>query len=118
ANPRIQQDEISATKSLDDLRGLLHVSQAVNSSLVLEDILQVVMRKAIELLSAERGFIMLLDETNKLQFKTAFNLCKEALMDEDFKISNSIADQVAGTGKSVYTSDAQSDERYAGQKSV
>ena len=39
-------------------------------------------------------------------------------MDEDFKISNSIADQVAGTGKSVYTSDAQSDERYAGQKSV
>jgi two-component system NtrC family sensor kinase len=118
ANPRIEQDEVTATKSLDDLRGLLHVSQAVNSSLVLEDILQVVMKKAIELLSAERGFIMLLDDTNRLQFKTAFNLCKEALMDEDFKISNSIADQVAGTGKSVYTSDAQSDERYAGQKSV
>ncbi len=118
ANPRIEKDEVTATKSLDDLRGLLHVSQAVNSSLVLEDILQIVMKKAIELLSAERGFIMLLDESNKLQFKTAYNLCKEAMMDEDFKISNSIADQVASSGKSIYTSDAQSDERYAEQKSV
>ena len=34
ANPRIEKDEVTATKSLDDLRGLLHVSQAVNSSLV------------------------------------------------------------------------------------
>ena len=35
------------------------------------------MKKAIELLSAERGFIMLLDETNKLQFKTAFNCARK-----------------------------------------
>ncbi|SYZ73874.1 Sensory box histidine kinase [Candidatus Zixiibacteriota bacterium] len=117
-NPRIQSNADATSKSLDDLKAVLEVSLALNSSLVLEDVLQIVMEKAIELLSAERGFIMLLNIKGELQFKTAYNLCKESLMEEDFKISNSIANQVALTGKSVYTSDAQSDERYANQKSV
>ncbi|UCD16659.1 MAG: GAF domain-containing protein [Candidatus Zixiibacteriota bacterium] len=117
-HPRIKPKGDSASKSLEDLRALLQVSLAVNSSLVVEDILQVVMKKAIELLSAERGFIMLLDEKGTLQFKVAYNLSKESLMEEDFKISHSIVNQTASSGKSVYTSDAQSDERYAKQKSI
>lgn len=117
-NPRIESNDSNTSKSQEDLRALLEVSLAINSSLVLEDILQIVMEKAIELLAAERGFIMLLDDKGELQFKTAYNLCKESLMEEDFKISNSIANKVASSGKSVYTSDAQSDERYANQQSV
>jgi len=117
-HPRIEQSGENSGKSLDDLRALLQVSVAVNSSLVVEDILQIVMKKAIELLSAERGFIMLLDETGELQFKVAYNISKESLLDEDFKISHSIANEAAATGKSAYTSDAQSDERYAKQESI
>lgn len=117
-NPRIGAADETGSGSNDDLRAVLQVSLAINSSLVLEDILQIVMKKAIELLSAERGFIMLLDEGGRLQFKTAYNLCKEEMTDNDFKISNSIANDVAQSGKSVYTSDALSDERYANQKSV
>ncbi|MEW5922393.1 MAG: ATP-binding protein [Candidatus Zixiibacteriota bacterium] len=117
-NPRIGAADEAGSGSNDDLRAVLQVSLAINSSLVLEDILQIVMKKAIELLSAERGFIMLLDEAGRLQFKTAYNLCKEEMTDNDFKISNSIANEVARTGKSVYTSDALSDERYANQQSV
>jgi signal transduction histidine kinase len=117
-NPRIESDTNAGTKASDDLKAVLQVSLAINSSLVLEDILQIVMRKAIELLSAERGFIMLLDESGELQFKTAYNLCKDSIDDEDFKISNSIANEAATTGRSVYTSDALSDERYANQQSV
>jgi len=117
-NPRIEGETAGSSKALEDLKAILEVSLAINSSLVLDDVLQVVMQKAIELLSAERGFIMLLDEKGELQFKTAYNLCKESLMEEDFKISNSIVYRVASSGKSVYTSDAQSDERYAHQKSI
>ena len=117
-NPRIETPTDQPSKSIDDLKAVLQISLVVNSSLVLEDILQIVMKKAIELLSAERGFIMLLDDDGNLQFKTAYNLCKETMAEEDFKISNSIADQVAATGKSVYTSDALSDERYAKQQSI
>ncbi len=116
-SPRISQDT-QKPKSVEDLKAVLQVSLAANSSLVLEDILKIVMEKAIELLSAERGFLMLLDGNGELRFKTAHNLSKEAMTDEDFKISNSIANDVAATGKAVFTSDAQADERYSHQKSV
>ncbi len=115
--PRIQSGK-SDSKALEDLKAIFQVSLAVNSSLVIDDILEIVMNKAIELLSAERGFIMLLDDNGELQFKTAHNIGKESLDQEDFRISRSIANKVAETGKSVYTSDALSDERYSHQKSI
>jgi PAS domain S-box-containing protein len=122
AQPRLDEEKPSGTEPTrvrrDDLEALLDISKAINSTLVLDDILQMVMRRAIKLLRAERGFLMLLDEEGNLQFKTAHNICKESLSKEDFRISMSIASSVAATGKSVYTSDAQHDERYSKQKSV
>ena len=122
--PRLEKKEESSSASdsnqvrRDDLEALLDISKAINSTLVLDDILQMVMRRASKLLQAERGFLMLLDEEGNLQFKTAHNICKESLSKEDFRISMSIANNVAKTGKSTYTSDAQHDERYSKQKSI
>jgi PAS domain S-box-containing protein len=118
ANPRIENDQPDSSKAVSDLKALLEVSLAVNSSLVLDDILEIVMHKAIELMQAERGLIMLLDEEGKLQVRSAYNLRKEDIGKEDFKISSTITSEVAATGKSVYTSDALADERYANQQSV
>jgi len=123
AQPRLEAEETSGSSEparirRDDLEALLDISKAINSTLVLDDILQMVMRRAIKLLRAERGFLMLLDEEGNLQFKTAHNICKESLSKEDFRISMSIATSVAKTGKSIYTSDAQHDERYSNQKSI
>ena len=122
--PRLETEEgdisplDSARLRRDDLEALLDISKAINSTLILDDILQMVMRRASKLLRAERGFLMLLDEERQLQFKTAHNICKESLSREDFRISMSIANTVAQTGKSIYTSDAQHDERYSKQKSI
>ena len=124
AQPRLEEEEEKSQPSesgrvrRDDLEALLDISKAINSTLVLDDILQMVMRRASKLLRAERGFLMLKDEEGNLQFKTAHNICKESLTKEDFRISMSIANSVAKTGKSVYTSDAQHDERYSKQKSI
>jgi PAS domain S-box-containing protein len=117
-NPRLVRDTDSHGTRDADLRALLEVSLAVNSSLVLDDVLQLVMRKAIELMQAERGLVMLLDQHDELQLKAAYNLCEEEMAPDDFRISNSISREVADTGKSVYTSDAQSDDRFAQQQSV
>jgi PAS domain S-box-containing protein len=76
------------------------------------------MSKAIELMQAERGLVMLLDENNKLQIKAVFNLDKDKMSDDDHKISSSIATQVANSGTSVYTSDALADKRFANKQSV
>jgi PAS domain S-box-containing protein len=117
-NPRISTQSDSSPVRLDDLKAILEISLAINSTPVLEEILQVVMLKAVELLSAERGFIMLLDKECNLQFKSAHKIRREETTEEYFKISYSIANRVAQTGRSVYTSDAQEDKRYARQQSV
>jgi PAS domain S-box-containing protein len=119
-HPRLRKDpqEDKTKLKTSDLKALLDISQAISSTLVLDEILQIVMKKSVELLKAERGFIMLLDEEKNLQFKSAHNLVKESLSQDDFKISMSIANQVARTGISVFTSDALEDERYSKQKSI
>lgn len=118
ANPRIDTEQPDSSKTVSDLKALLEVSLATNSSLVLDDILQIVMHKAIELMQAERGLVMLLDDNGELQVRSVYNLHREETMEEDFKISRSITSQVALTGKSIYTSDALADERYASKQSV
>jgi signal transduction histidine kinase len=106
--------------SLDykDLAALNDINQAVNSTLILDDILDIVMSKSVNLFNAERGFLMLLDNHDRLQFQTAHNIKKEQLNSEDMRISTTIANTVVKTGKSIYTSDALSDERFSQKASI
>jgi C4-dicarboxylate-specific signal transduction histidine kinase len=118
-------DHLSGTRKFkinalasQDLQALYEVSKAVNSTLILDDILGLVMLKSVELLKAERGFLMLLDSDNRLKFKTAHNINKKELTNKDLQVSTTLADSVLKTGNSIYTSDALNDERFAKKKSV
>jgi signal transduction histidine kinase len=102
----------------EDLEVLYEVSRAVNSTLILDEILGIVMKKSIELLKAERGFLMLLDSSGKLQFKTAHKIDKQELDQSDLKVSTTIAESVIKTGHSTYTSDALNDDRFSSKQSV
>jgi len=102
----------------EDLQALYEVSRTVNSSIILDEILNIVMKKASELLKAERGFLMLLDSEGQLQFKTAHNIKKQELDKTDLQISTTIAEGVVKTGRSLYTSDALNDQRFAQKKSI
>lgn len=106
------------TLDYDDLAALYDINQAVNSTLILDDILDIVMTKSVNLFNAERGFLMLLDHDNRLQFKTAHNIKKEQLNSEDMRISTTIANSVVKTGKSIYTSDALNDQRFSEKASI
>ena len=118
AHPRLAGRENKSEARSVDLKALLEISKAVNSTRYLDDILNVVMKHAIELLQAERGFLMLLDDDGQLQFRTEINLESETLPAEDFKISNSIANEVVKSGNPAFVSDAQADERFAKQESI
>jgi len=118
-------DHLSGTRKVkinalasQDLQALYEVSKAVNSTLILDDILGLVMLNSVELLKAERGFLMLLDSDNRLQFKTAHNIKKKELTNKDLQVSTTLANSVLDSGNSVYTSDALNDERFAKKKSV
>ncbi len=116
--PRIREAAQAGQQSTEDLQALLEISLGINSTMRLEDTLEHVMKNAIELLGAERGFIMLLDDFGALQCKTAYNISSKELSGEGLRISNSIATKVAKTGKAIFASDAQDDDRFAEQASI
>ncbi len=118
ARPRVDSGEGPAKYRHEDLETLLLINKVISSTLFTEEILYIVMQKAVEFLKAERGFLMLKNETGELEFRTAHNIQKEHLSEEDFHISSSIALRVAETGESIYTSDAQTDPRFSSQKSI
>jgi signal transduction histidine kinase len=117
ARPHLSTDK-TANGDISHYQAMLEISVAINSTLVTDEILQIVMKRAIELLKAERGFLMLLDDERQLQVRTVHNIRHDQVMEDEFKYSRSIANKVADGGESIYTSDAQQDERYSSQESI
>ena len=91
---------------------LQKISNTINSVLDSQKLLNMVMDMVIEELRAERGFVVLIDEGEGLNFKAARNIDKEELSKQDFKLSRSIVRKVIKTGEPVLTSDAQADGRF------
>jgi adenylate cyclase len=103
----------------ENLTALYNVSQIVNSTLDLSEVLNVTIDLIIQVTGAERGFLMLIDEDNgELAFRVARNMDRETIAGSSFEISRSIVDKVAQEGKPVLTTNAQSDPRFSTQASV
>ncbi|MBM2850321.1 MAG: putative adenylate/guanylate cyclase, partial [Anaerolineales bacterium] len=101
------------------LAALYGVSQALNSTLNLDEALVIVMDAAIGLTRAERGFLMLFDdETGELAFRVARSSKQETLFESGFEVSRSVLREVAQSGTPVVTTNAQDDPRFAKQESV
>ncbi len=80
-------------------------------------LLERIVDAAIELLGAERGFI-LLDADDGVQIAVARNLDRRSLEGGALRFSRSIANDVFRTGEAVVTTNAQNDARYASARSV
>ncbi|GAB4528384.1 MAG: hypothetical protein Kow0063_04540 [Anaerolineae bacterium] len=103
----------------ENLTALYNVSQIVNSTLDLSEVLNLTMDLIIQVTGAERGFLMLLDEeTGDLSFRVARNMDRETIAGSSFEISRSIVNKVAREGEPVLTTNAQSDPRFSSQASV
>jgi len=98
---------------------LLEASELLTSSLDIEQILAILMDQVINVIKAERGFIMLRDDVDsEWQFRTARAIDRESIDKDEFKISRSLVERVAREGISLLTSDALQDRRFKDQKSV
>ncbi len=127
--PLLPELEGSIAKAMTDLRAeldqfrylsaLAETTEIVNSSLDIAEVLEYVMDTAVNLIKAERGYLMLLDpETDELSFKVARNLDRKSIDSAEFEISRTIVESVAADGKSIMTTDAQDDPRFKGEESV
>jgi signal transduction histidine kinase len=111
--------EISRADEHSRLAAIFQVSQALGSSLVLDDALTQVMDAVIRLTGAERGCIMLFDEAaGGLDLRAARNLERVNLSDKEMEYSRSVVETVSRTGKAVLTTNAQTDPRFSEQRSV
>jgi adenylate cyclase len=115
---RLQREWIAQQREQEELRALVQVSQAINSTLDLATVLNQVMDHIIELTGAERAFLMLINEAGELEFKVARNLDRETIAGSSFEISRTIAYSVAHEGQPVVTTNAQADPRFSSQESV
>lgn len=116
--PKIRKQIEALEEERSSLSALANIGQFVNSSLELEEVLQIVMDTIIRLTDAERGFLMLKDEQGALHMQIARNMEKESLDPSEFNISRTITSRVASEGKPVLTTNAQEDPRFTGQESV
>jgi phosphoserine phosphatase RsbU/P len=88
---------------------LLATFRALSSIPLLDDLLALVVDTAIQLAGAERGFIMLKEDDDKLTFRCARN-CNKATMDgSSFQTSRRIPFEVFKTGKRMVISDLDLD---------
>jgi sigma-B regulation protein RsbU (phosphoserine phosphatase) len=97
---------------------LYQLSQAFNSSLNLDEVLDRVIDEVITATRAERGFVALRDPDGKLEFRSARGLDHTDIDDPQFQISRGVVEEVSHRGEGVLTSDAQRDNRFSSRKSV
>ncbi|MEJ7623021.1 MAG: SpoIIE family protein phosphatase [Pyrinomonadaceae bacterium] len=110
----------SAATSRTDLLGLISkVGVALLSSSGLDDTLNQVASLVFDAVPAERVVIMLRDakSNDEMQIKVARNRGSESTIAE-VRISRAIMTEVVENGRSVLTSDAQQDARFASQTLV
>jgi sigma-B regulation protein RsbU (phosphoserine phosphatase) len=94
-----------SVKGFREIGMLLATFRALSSIPLLDDLLALVVDTAIELTGAERGFIMLKDESEDLVFRCARNSFKRPLDGSYFQTSRRVPDEVFRTGQRIVIND-------------
>jgi phosphoserine phosphatase RsbU/P len=97
---------------------LFRLTQTFTSSLDLNEVLNRVMDEVIATIQAERGFVMLVEEDENLDFRAARGFDQHDIQAPEFEISRGTVQRVAREGQPILTSDAQTDERFNRRQSV
>ena len=100
---------------LEELAG---IGQVINSTLEVDEVLQIVMDTIVRMMGAERGFLMLRDERGEMISRIARNWEQESINQNEFAISRSVVQRVIDGGEPVLTTNAREDPRFGGQESI
>ncbi|MCS6995204.1 MAG: GAF domain-containing protein [Anaerolineales bacterium] len=115
---RVSQEVAAFAEERKNLIALTEIGQVVNSSLELDQVLRIVMDNIIKLTEAERGFLMLRDESGHMTTRIARNWEQESLNESEYAVSRTVIQRVIETGEAVLTTNAQEDPRFGGQESI
>lgn len=101
---------------LETLYGIAHV---LNSTLKLDEVLRRVMDRVIEVVNAERGFLVLVNpKTGEPEFTIARDKEARTIPESAFNISRSTLKRVIQTREALLADDAQMDNALRAQESI
>lgn len=103
---------------LDKLEMLTEITQSMNSTLNLNELLSDIVDSTIKLADMDRGFLMLKNKAGELQFRIARDSRQQNLGESDFEVSHTIIGEAADKGKPLFISDVDKNGRYKDQESV
>ena len=103
---------------LGKLETLLDITKSLNSTLNLNELLEMIIDSIIKLADADRGFLMLAGKEGELQFRIARDRDRQSLDENDFEISSSIVNDVREKAEPLFISDLQESEQFKNQESV
>ena len=103
---------------LDKLEMLTEITQSMNSTLNLNELLSDIVDSTIKLADMDRGFLMLNNKAGELQFRIARDSRQQNLGESDFEVSHTIIGEAADKGKPLFISDVDKNGRYKDQESV
>ena len=112
----VERSGLTRLKELEEERKKLlrlqEINKALNSELELRKLLEKIMDAVLELVRAERGFLLLMEE-GKITIEVARNIDQESISKAEQKFSHSIAQKVVETGSPIISTDALEDDRFS-----
>lgn len=113
-NASLHSEWEDKSRKLEMLNGL---ARTITTTLVMEEVLDLVLKSTLDLTRAERGYLLLW-ENEQLVCRSAMNHLGSALTLEDNPISRSICQRVLDSAEPLCVDDALSDEEFQMQASV
>ena len=116
--PEQEIDDVDALRrDYEKLRIAHDLSRSIGLEMDLDVLLEKILDKAFEIFPADRGVILLVDEdSGELVPMEVKSRDREGV--GDVRISETILEQVAGQKEAFLSSDAMSDSRFSGSKSI
>jgi adenylate cyclase len=114
---RVSAQMASFEEEHGNLLALANIGQIINSSLELDEVLRIVMDNIVRLTRAERGFLMLRDESDQMVTRVARNWEQESIQANE-ATSRTIVQSVIKSGEPIVTTNAQEDQRFSQQDSI
>ena len=115
---KVSRQAAAFGEEYNNLIALTSISQMVNSSLEVDEVLRIAMDTVVKMINAERGFVMLRDGENEMTIRTARNWEQESINSVESATSRTIINRVTKSGEGVLTTNAQEDPRFGGQESI
>lgn len=100
-------------------KSLMEVTNAINSTMSVDELLDLIVEKVLELTDSKRGALFLFDDTGKtLSVRASRGISDKTIPNLRFNKGESIAGWVAETGKGVLIYDVENHQRFKPMDSI